>query len=1616
MSKLCRSNSASGYLFLLGIVAVLSFLVLVTCGKDSPTRPSQPTQPTAPTPTPTPTPPQPTRITITPSTATPISIGQTVQLAASVLDQNGQPVSGAVVTWLSNNANVATVSSQGLVTAVGNGSATITARSGSVSQNASVTVRQSVGSITIEPAMATLMSIGETVQLTASVLDENGQPVSGAVVDWSSGDETVATVSDGGLVTAVVNGTATITATAGGVSATAAITVLVPQIDRDILVAFYESAGGEHWTVKTNWKSVHRLNSWYGVTVDADGRVVEINLPNNNLRGTITTELGNLEELVTLRLNHNQLTGHVPQDLGRLSKLEHLALSSNQLSGVIPSELGQLAELDELVLSFNRLSGTIPAELGDLAGLTRLSLSVNELSGPIPGGLGRLRQLTSLRLDQNRLSGPIPLAISGLTELQSLVLADNRLTGAIPPGLSMLDDLSELVLDHNQLEGQIPGDLGRLDKLKRLGLAGNRLSGSAPSELGQLANLTRLHLFSNPGLSGILPRSYTRLPLEELLLEGTRLCVPPDGGYEAWLAQIAVKTVTTCADLESSALATLYNATNGHNWNDHSNWLSDRPLRTWYGVTTDAAGRVTRIDLANNNLSGSVPAELAGLSKLNSLDLSSNGFLRGPLPRELINLELQELQLADTRLCTPPDTEFQEWLRTIPARRVSSCDDFDLNTFRALFALFNSANGPEWTDRTNWNSDAPLGEWYGITTNANGRITELNLAGNNLSGSIPLELAELTDLERVDFSDNEGLTGPLPREWTKLGLEYLWMEGTQMCAPPDPGFQAWLDEIPEYSILDCADTRPEGADNIPDWDVLELLYHSMNGKDWTNSENWLSEAPLDQWYGVTADEEGQVTALDLEYNNLSGELPPGLGDLTGLALLNLSRNSLSGPIPAELGQLTSLEQMNLAENNLSGEIPSELGQLTGLRQLSLGDNALSGGIPAELRRMIGLQHLDFGWNYRLTGEIPAELGQLTRLKTLWLKGNMLSGVIPSELGQLTSLEQMDLAENNLSGEIPSELGQLTSMNLLDLRNNNLAGSIPAELGQLTGLSHLHLHSNDLSGSIPRELGRLTSLSVLDLSSNPLLSGPLTESITTLPLGTLRLGNTALCVPRTPPFQIWLQSIQNHRAAFCLEFTSATAYMTQATQSFTHPVPLVAGKPALLRVFITGGSDPGASMPPVQAVFFNDNQIVHSVEIPAQDAAVPAQIEEGALMYSANAEVPGTVVSPGLEMVVNIDPAGTIVAESEAAMRIPESGRQSLDVRTVPPFYLTMVPFLWMESPDIGVLADTDGLTSDDDLFWQTRNLLPIADFEVEVREPVWTATDPVIYNSNDVLRETKAIRALDGSDRYYLGILRAGGGQAELPGTSSVSDLDAEVIAHEIGHNLSLFHAPCGGAGGPDPHYPYDDGAVGSWGYDFRDGTLVAPGTADLMSYCHPQWISEYGFTRAMHHRGTASRLLAAAGFPRKGLLVWGGVNEEGELELEPGFVVDSAPSVPSRSGPYRLAGLGADGSVLFSADFGMPELGDGPGNAFAFVLPVQSGWSERLYRIVLSGPEGVVSTERDGDRSAALLLDRDTGRVRGLLRDWLDPTGVSPRARPMLPEPGLEIVVSPGVPDPESW
>ena len=167
-------------------------------------------------------------VTVAPATASP-PVGQTVQLTATPQDASGNPLSGRVITWSSSSTTVATVSGSGLVTARAAGSATITATSEGQSGTAAITVPAPapVASVSVSPASATLQ-IGQTVQLTATPKDANGNPLTGRTITWGSSNTAVATVTGSGLVTGVVAGSATITATSEGQSGTAAITVPAP--------------------------------------------------------------------------------------------------------------------------------------------------------------------------------------------------------------------------------------------------------------------------------------------------------------------------------------------------------------------------------------------------------------------------------------------------------------------------------------------------------------------------------------------------------------------------------------------------------------------------------------------------------------------------------------------------------------------------------------------------------------------------------------------------------------------------------------------------------------------------------------------------------------------------------------------------------------------------------------------------------------------------------------------------------------------------------------------------------------------------------------------------------------------------------------------------------------------------------------------------------------------------------------------------------------------------------------------------------------------------------------------------------------------------------------------
>lgn len=179
-------------------------------------------------------PPVATTINVSPSTSQLASLGATVQLTATVLDQRGQPIANAAVTWATSDAGVATVDGNGNVTAAANGAATITATSGSASGAGTVTVAQQPVRVNVSPPTALLGTIGQTVQLMAEAFDANGHVIADINFTWTSSNESVVTVDAAGLVTSRGNGNADVAAAAGGVRATAEVMVSVEAVELEV--------------------------------------------------------------------------------------------------------------------------------------------------------------------------------------------------------------------------------------------------------------------------------------------------------------------------------------------------------------------------------------------------------------------------------------------------------------------------------------------------------------------------------------------------------------------------------------------------------------------------------------------------------------------------------------------------------------------------------------------------------------------------------------------------------------------------------------------------------------------------------------------------------------------------------------------------------------------------------------------------------------------------------------------------------------------------------------------------------------------------------------------------------------------------------------------------------------------------------------------------------------------------------------------------------------------------------------------------------------------------------------------------------------------------------------
>jgi hypothetical protein len=458
------------------------------------------------------------------------------------------------------------------------------------------------------------------------------------------------------------------------------------------------------------------------------------------------------------------------------------------------------------------------------------------------------------------------------------------------------------------------------------------------------------------------------------------------------------------------------------------------------------------------------------------------------------------------------------------------------------------------------------------------------------------------------------------------------------------------------------------------------------------------------------------------------------------------------------------------------------------------------------------------------------------------------------------------------------------------------------------------------------------------------------------------------------------------------------YVTQSTQTYANTVPLIAGRNALLRIFVKANMNNTAT-PSVRVRFFRGGTQIDSLLIAPPVTGVPIVVNEGSLAQSWNVSIPGSLLQPGTSVSAVVDPAGLVDETDRTNNSFPPSGIPlTLDVRNTTPFSVRIVP---VRQSANGLVGDVTTANLAD---YTSKALamypFPAVDADIRATYNYNGAISSAYDNTwSQLLNEILAVRTADNSTRHYYGVLKpsysfggTGLGYLGLPAAIGVdwSNYRGSTAAHEWGHNFNRSHVNCGGPANPDPQYPYATSTVGVYGYDIFASALKAPaGFADLMSYCSPEWISDYTYRAVMNFRGTSGGPVTesvTAGAAQRTLLVWGRITPDG-MVLEPSFEITARPQLPARGGPYRIEGLDAAGGHVFDIAFAGDEIDHLPGvRTFAFAVPLAAGQNvPQMLRLTGGGRTAVRQrSAAAAARAAAADVVRVSPGAAGRVRlDW---------------------------------
>lgn len=811
------------------------------------------------------------------------------------------------------------------------------------------------------------------------------------------------------------------------------LSIVEPVIEADslALVTFYQENNGVNWTNQENWLT-GPVASWEGIEVQ-QGRVIELWIDSNQINGALSPAISQLDALTVLNIQYGGITS-LPAELGNLSSLTELSFYGNKLTE-IPFDASGMENLMRVDLSYNKMS-VFPDQLLGFSQLSEFYLYDNEIES-----LPDLSDFGYIYIDiaDNRLD---------FEDLEPYVTSENIYFYSQKPFTSNQFINVEVGGEEVTLSVEVGGSANAYQWM----MNGQVLEGENAPTL--TINVSQSTFFNCVVTSDVLPDVmlisgvFYVSPASDVVIDAPALYYNYGSEYYGDGQNYIEEQGLAVSDLS------------GDNFSILSNFISSYftdidPVNKKIFLTGDfeESQAIMSMDLNGGNLQVVFQREFTELEGL-AVDYH-NGHIYytegccsdGGSYIYRVNMDGSEDQVIVTGLDDPVELEIDlvngklYWSDLDEGMAILMRSNLDGSDVEVLHEI------PWYGGGLNVDPEHNALFWIQMGQDEREHLMKSPAEGGNAT-TVPLPTTFYSSF------------APVTRDQKIYYLAYNSESSSALYSINYDGSEnQFVAELPiQYAQSMFAYEGVAQPINTSDSLALVAFYQEMNGADWVNASNWLTD-DVASWYGVSV-RGSRVIGVNLEENNLTGNFSAGLlalSELTSLSGLSLRGNQLEGSIPSAIGELNELVSLDLSDNQLIGEIPSALGSLTNLVTLSLNKNALIGAIPAALGDLVSLEKMDLSGN-ELEGQIPPTLANLTALESLDLSHNSFYVEIAPELGAISSLQELSLSHNMFFGSIPEAFSELQSLRVLDLSHNQLEGTV-APLANLSSLTHLIIAEN-----------------------------------------------------------------------------------------------------------------------------------------------------------------------------------------------------------------------------------------------------------------------------------------------------------------------------------------------------------------------------------------------------------------------------------------------------------------------------------------------------------------------------------------------------------------------------